>query len=48
MQLASITIKRTSFAEPGDNECVQIFIIILRECLASLHLESIRNNYCIL
>lgn len=40
-----ITIKKVGTCEPGDFQNVQVFNIIMRECMKTLKLEEIRRNY---
>lgn len=40
-----ITVKFVGTCEPGDYQYMQVFNIILRECLTHLKLQLIRRNY---
>lgn len=40
-----ITIKYVGSCEPGDYQYLQVFSLILRECLTFLRLQLIRRNY---
>lgn len=40
-----ITIKYVGTCEPGDYQYLQVFSVILRECLSFLRLQLIRRNY---
>lgn len=40
-----ITVKKVGTCEPGDFQNVQVFNIIMRDCMKSLQLQEIRRNY---
>lgn len=40
-----ITIKKVGTCEPGDFQNVQVFNIIMRDCMKSLNLQEMRRNY---
>lgn len=44
-QKMKLTVKFVGTCEPGDYQYLQVFNIILRDCLSHLHLQLIRRNY---
>ncbi|XKL69438.1 hypothetical protein PGB90_007207 [Kerria lacca] len=44
-QKVNITVKFVGTCEPGDYQYLQVFNIIIRECLSHLKLQLIRRNY---